>query len=69
MGDLHVVRPFVPDVARCIVHFNAVMPLLVSKDTTGADAYLAKAREADGDEVYRAVMRMVEAACTEPPET
>jgi hypothetical protein len=68
VSELHVVRPFVPDVARCMAIFNDVMPLLVAGDTATADARLAKAQDEDGLEVYRAVMRMVDAACTEPPE-
>lgn len=68
MGEIHVARPFSLDVTRCMAHFNAVMPLLTAKNTAAADAYLTKARSEDGPEVYRAVMRMVDAACTEPPE-
>lgn len=65
MSEIQVSRPFVPDVTRCMVHFNAVMPMLVAGDESIADAYLVKVREDDGLEVYGVVMRMIGAACSE----
>ncbi|WNV89029.1 hypothetical protein [Umezawaea sp. Da 62-37] len=62
MSELHVVRPFVPDVARCMVHFNAVMRLLLDRDTTAADLYLTGVKADDGEQVYATVMRMLAAA-------
>jgi hypothetical protein len=62
MGEIHVVRLFVPDVARCMAHFNTVMRLLLDRDDQAADLYLAGVEVDDGELVYATVMRMVEAA-------
>jgi hypothetical protein len=62
MSEIHVVRPFVPDVHRCMHHFNQVMRLLVAKQNDTADLYLIAVRADDGETVYAAVMRMIEAA-------
>lgn len=65
MTEIHVPRPFIPDVARCMEHFNVVMPMLVAKDDDIADAYLARVNEDDGQVVHDAVLRMIKAACEE----
>lgn len=62
MGEIHVVRQFMPDVARCMAHFNMVMRMLLDRHDQAADLYLAGVKVDDGELVYVTVMRMIEAA-------
>lgn len=62
MSELYVARPFVPDVHRCMSHFNAVMRLLLERNDTAADLYLTSVKADDGEQVYATVMRMLAAA-------
>jgi hypothetical protein len=62
MSEIHVAKPFVPDVHRCMHHFNVVMKMLLAQQDDTADLYLMSVRQDDGEAVYAATMRMIEAA-------